>query len=120
MKQKNNIFRSGVIFVAACVWTHIFCSPAGALEAGSYRLLSVSESERLVLVSRIPDQKRFLLDATNVKVAVNDEPAEFKALTLFTVAQVQMELRRVKRKGINLDGLAIEIAISNPAGPAGK
>ena len=90
------------------------------MESGSYRLLSISESEKLVLVSRIPDQKKFLLDAVDVKITINDEPAEFKHLALFTVVQVQMEQGGKKRKGVNIDGRALEIAISDPAGKTGK
>ena len=101
----------------ACIWMHVFCGPVQALEAGSYRLLSVSETEKLVLVSRIPDQKKFLLDAADVKITINDNPAEFKDLILFTIVQVQMDTGRKKRKGVNLDGNARVINISNPAQP---
>ena len=104
-----------VIMAAACIWMHVFCGPVQALEAGSYRLLSVSETEKLVLVSRIPDQKKFLLDAADVKITINDKPAEFKDLILFTIVQVQMDTGRKKRKGVNLDGNARVINISDPA-----
>ena len=99
---------------AACIWVFLFCVPVQALESGSYRLLSVSETEKLVLVSRIPDQKKFLLDVDDVKITINGKPAEFKDLTLFTIVQVQMDLRKTKRKNIDLDGRASEIAVSNP------
>jgi len=115
MRQIKSVLSVSVIIAAACIWMHMFCEPAQALEAGSYRLVSISQSEKLVLVSRIPDQRRFLLDATDVKITINNEPAEFKDLTSFTVVQVEMELRRARRKGVNLDGYALEIAISDPA-----
>jgi hypothetical protein len=115
MKRIKSIFHVSLIMAAACIWMHVFCGPVQALESGSYRLLSVSETEKLVLVSRIPDQKKFLLDAADVKVTMNDKPAEFKDLILFTVVQVQMDLRRAKRKGVDLDGRANEIAIFSPA-----
>jgi len=115
MKRIESIFHISVIMAAACLWIHVFCSPVQALESGSYRLLSVSETEKIVLVSRISDQKKFLLDAADVIITINDKPAEFKDLILFTIAQVQMDLRRIRRKGVNLDGRASEIAISNPA-----
>ena len=105
-----------VIIAAAYIWMFVFCCPTQALEFGSYRLLSVSVTEKLVLVSRIPDQKKFLLDAADVKVTINDNPAEFSDLILFTVIQLEMKLSKKKRKSITLDGSAIEIAISNPAG----
>jgi len=103
-----------VIMVAACLWIHAFCGPVQALEAGSYRLLSVSETEKLVLVSRIPDQKKFLLDATDVKISINDNSGELKDLILFTIVQVQMDTGKKKRKGINLDGNAREIIVTDP------
>jgi len=110
------IFYISVIIAVICVCMHVFCDPALALESGSYRLLSVSVSEELVLVSRIPDQKKFLLDAANVKITINDKPGEFKDLILFTVVQVEMDLGNKKRKGVNIDGRAREISISDPAG----
>ena len=106
-----------VIMVAACLWIHAFCGPVQALEAGSYRLLSVSETEKLVLVSRIPDQKKFLLDAADVKITINDNPAELKDLVLFTIVQVQMDTVRKKRKGVNLEGSARVINVSDPTQP---
>jgi len=94
---------------------HVFYEPAQALESGSYRLLSISVSEELILVSRIPDQKKFLLDAADVKITINDKPGEFKDLVLFTVVRVQMDLGKKKRKGINIDGHAREITVYDPA-----
>jgi len=107
-----NYLRISVITAAACIWMHVFCGPVQAMEAGSFRLLSISEMEKMVLVSRIPDQKKFLLDAEEVKVTINDKPAEFKDLVSFTIVQVQMKLKKKKTKGISIDGNAIEIAVS--------
>jgi len=101
--------------VIAFIWMHVFCDPLQALESGSYRLLSVSETEKLVLVSRIPDKKKFLLDANEVKITINDNTAELKDLILFTIVQLRMDTGRKKRKGINLEGSAIEIIIADPA-----
>jgi len=114
MKRIERIFQAGVIIIVTCVCMFMLCDQAQALESGSYRLLSISESEKLILVSRVPDQRRFLLDATDVKVTINDNPAEFKDLVSFTIIQVEMELRRIRRKGVNLDGFAREIAVSDP------
>jgi hypothetical protein len=115
MKRIERTFHISVIIIAACILMYIFCVPAQALESGSYRLLSVSVSEKLVLVSRIPDQKKFLLDAADVKITINDNTGEFDDLNLFTIVQVKMDLGKTKRKGVNIDGRAREIAISNPA-----
>ena len=120
MKRLEKTSNVSIITAIICIWMFVFCGSARALESGSYRLLSVSVTEKLVLVSRIPDQKKFLLDATDVKVTINDKPAEFSDLILFTVVQVQMEQGKKKRKSVNLDGRAIEITISNPAGNTSK
>ena len=115
MKLLERTFRASVILAVACVCMHAFCCPARALESGSYRLLSISETERLILVSRIPDQKKYILDAVDVKVTINGNPAEFRELALFTIVQVQMDMVKKKRKGINIDGRVREIAVSGPA-----
>ena len=115
MKRIDKTFHGSVIIVVICIWIHLLCCPVQALESGSYRLLSISETEKLVLVSRIPDRKKYLLDAAEVKVTINDNPAEFSDLTLFTIVQVQMNLKKKKRKGVNIDGDAREITISEPA-----
>ena len=120
MKRLKKTFHVTIITAIACIWMFVFCGSARALESGSYRLLSVSVTEKLVLVSRIPDQKKFLLDAADVKININDEPAEFSDLILFTVVQVQMEQGKRKKKNVNLDGRAIEITISDPAGNKSK
>ena len=114
MKRIDKTFHLSVIIAVACIWTQLLCCPAQALESGSYRLLSISETEKLVLVSRIPDQKKYLLDAADVKVTINGNPAEFSDLTLFTIVQVQMNLKKKKRKSAILDGDVREITISEP------
>lgn len=116
MRRINRTFHVSVIIAIACILMHVFCCPVQALESGSYRLLSISVTEKLVLVSRIPDQKKFLLDAADVKVTINDKPAEFKDLILYSVVKVEMNQSKSKRKGVNIDGRALEIAISDPAG----
>ena len=114
MKRIEKTFHATIIITVTCIWMHLFCGPTQALESGSYRLLSISETEKLVLVSRIPDQKKYLLDATDVKVTINEKSAEFSDLTLFTIVQVQMDMKKKKRKGVNIDGDAKEITISEP------
>jgi hypothetical protein len=85
-----------------------------AVESGMCRLLSVSESEKLILISQIPNKTKFLLDAASAKITVNGKPAEFRDLVVFSTIQVKMELRKINRKGIDLDGVATEIQISIP------
>jgi len=88
----------------------VFCM---AVESGTYRLLSVSDSEKLILVSQIPSKKKYLLDAASAKITVNGKPAEFKELKAFSIIQVKLDLRKASKNGIDLDGAATEIRISN-------
>jgi hypothetical protein len=76
------------------------------------RLLSVSESKKLILVSQIPSKTKYLLDASSAKITVNGKPAEYKSLKAYTILQVKMDLKKTNKDGINLDGTAIEIKIS--------
>jgi hypothetical protein len=88
-----------------------------AAESGTFRLLSVSESEKLILVSQIPSKAKYLLDAASAKITVNGKPAEFKALKDFSRIQVKMDLRKINKLGIDLDGVASEIKISTEDEP---
>jgi hypothetical protein len=94
-----------------------FISISWAVESGMCRLLSVSYSEKLILVSQIPSKTKYLLDAAAVKITVNGKPAEFRDLKEYSIIQVKMELRKSNRKGIDIDGVATEIRISNPGAP---
>jgi hypothetical protein len=85
-----------------------------AVESGMCRLLSVSESEKLILVSRTPDKKKFLLDVAAAKITVEGKPAELDELKSFSVIQVQWNKSRDKRNGIRLDGVAVEISVESP------
>jgi len=82
-----------------------------------YRLLSVSDSEKLILVSQIPSKTKYLLDAASAKITVNGKAAEFKELRTFSVIQVKVDLRKLSKNGIGLDGSATEIRISSPERP---
>jgi hypothetical protein len=85
-----------------------------AVESGLCRLLAISESEKLILISQIPNKTKFLLDAASAKITVDGKPEEFTDLETFSIVQVKMELRKFKRKGIEIDGVASEIRISTP------
>ena len=85
-----------------------------AVESGQCRLLAVSESEKLILISQIPNKTKFLLDAASAKITVDGKPAEFGDLQTFSIVKVKMELRKFKRKGIEIDGIANEIQITTP------
>jgi len=83
-----------------------------AVETGMYRLLSISDSELLILVSQIPSKNKYLLDAASVKITVDGKAAEFSELKAFSVIQVKMELKKSVKNGIEIDGAATEIQIT--------
>lgn len=83
-----------------------------AAEFETYRLLSVSESEKLILVSQNSGKTKYLLDASSAKITLNGKPAEFKNLKSLSRIQVKMDRRKIDKLGIDLDGVALEIKIS--------
>ncbi len=89
-------------------------SLALAVESGMYRLLSVSDSEKLILVSQIPSKTKFLLDAASAKITVNGKPAEFKELKVYSILQVKADMKKSSKNGIGIDGSATEIKVANP------
>jgi hypothetical protein len=88
-----------------------------AIESGMCRLLSVSDSIKVILVSRIPDKTKYVLDASAAKITVNGKPAEFRDLKYYATAQVKFELKKSAKEGIDLDGRATEIKITAPLAP---
>lgn len=89
-------------------------TPALALETGMYRLLSVSSTEKLILVSQIPGKQKFLLDISSAKITINGKPAEIRELVTYSILQVKIELRKSTRNGVELDGFAKEIKVASP------
>jgi hypothetical protein len=102
----------GWICIGLCILG--FISFVLAVETGMYRLLSVSGSEKLILVSQIPGKQKYLLDASSAKITVNGKPAEFGELDIFSIIQVRFELRKSNRNGVALDGSAKEIKVTPP------
>ncbi len=94
----------------------IACSAAIclALETGQFRLLSVSESSKLILVSQIPSKAKYLLDASTAKITRDGKPAEYRNLQSFSIIQVKYELKKSTKDGIEIDGTATEIKITSP------
>ncbi len=88
-----------------------------AIESGLYRILSVSDAIKVILVSQIPNKNKYVLDASTAKITVNGKPAEFKDLKYYASAQVKFELRKSAKEGIDLDGVATEIRITSPGEP---
>ncbi len=95
----------------------LFACLASAIETDMYRLLSVADSPKLILISQIPNKTKYVLDATAAKITVNGKPAEFKDLKSYVIVQVKMELRKFTKDGIEVDGTAKEIRVTVPAGP---
>jgi hypothetical protein len=112
--MRKRIGRMNTIkYIGAIVWFLAFCSLALSEELGTYRLLSISESEKLILVSEIPGKAKFLLDASSAKITLDGNPAEYKSLKTFSLIQLKMERRKLMKIGIALDGVAIEIRINS-------
>ena len=89
------------------------CAVCLAVESSMYRLLSISISEKLIVVSHIPTKAKYILDVASTKISVNGKPAEFRELKAFSVVQIKLELKKDDRKGIDIDGKAIEINVSD-------
>ena len=117
IKQLSALLRNTVIIV---VLLFLFLSLSGflfALESETFRLLSLSDSGKIILVSKMPTKTKYMLDATTAKITVNGKPAEFSDLEQYSIVQVKFELRKAKKEGIDIDGIATEISIAPPPTP---
>lgn len=85
-----------------------------AVESERFRLLSVTQSSKLILVSQIPGKQKFVLDAGAAKITVDGKPAEFADLQIYSVVHVRYESRKGNKDGVALDGAATEIRILTP------
>lgn len=90
-----------------------FCSYSLAVESGMFRLLSISNSEKLILVSQTLGKAKYLLDASSAKITVDGKPAEFNELKIYSVIQLKMERQKQSKNGIQIDGKATEIRVSH-------
>ena len=91
-----------------------------AEDAVAFRLLSISESEKLILVSRISDKTKFLLDVAAAKITVDGKPAEIGELKSFTLIKLKWKEREDKRNGVSIDGTVSEIEVAAPAAPSSE
>jgi len=117
IKQLSALLRNTGIIV---VLLFLFLSLSGflfALESETFRLLSLSDSGKIILVSKMPTKTKYMLDATTAKITVNGKPAEFSDLEQYSIIQVKFELRKAKKEGIDIDGIATEISITPPPMP---
>jgi hypothetical protein len=90
---------------------------AAAIESGRFRLLSASDSSKLILVSQIPSKNKYILDAASAKITIDNKPAEFKDLKVYSVIELKLELRKIRRDGIEIDGSTSEIRVTIPDKP---
>jgi hypothetical protein len=88
-----------------------------AVEGDKYRLLSVSSTSKMILISHIPNKTKYVIDAATAKITVDGKPAEFPSLLSYSVVHVKFELKKTTKSGINLDGVATEIRILTPENP---
>lgn len=84
------------------------------VEGDTYRLLSVSTSSKLILISQPGTKSKFLLDASAAKLTVDGKPAEFKNLSDYSVIHVDFEQKKFKKDGVDIDGTVTEIRILTP------
>jgi hypothetical protein len=107
---------TGLLFI---LFASIFWSSRSllALESETFRLLSLSDSSKVILVSKMPAKTKYMLDASTAKITVNGKPAEFSDLIQYSIIHVKFELRKNKKEGIDIDGVATEIAMSPPQSP---
>ncbi len=95
-----------VLLIAFAAATALF-----AVESGQFRLLSVSDSTKMILVSQIPTKTKYILDAAAAKITVDGKPAEFGNLDFYTIINVKFELKKGSKEGIEIDGVASEIRV---------
>lgn len=81
------------------------------VERDVYRLLSVTETSKMILVSHLTDKTKYLLDAEAAKITLNGKPAEFKALRDFALVRIKFELKKVSKGPVDLDGVVTDIAL---------
>ncbi len=88
-----------------------------AVEAGKFRLLSVAGTSKLLLISQIPTKTKFLVDGATAKITVDGKPAEFSALSQYSIINVKFDQKKSAKAGVEIDGIATEIRISTPENP---
>jgi hypothetical protein len=119
MGETESKERDKIACMRNCIWICTalllipLCSTSMAVESGMYRLLSVSRSEKLIVVSQIPSKTRYILDAASAKITIDGESAEFRELKSYSLIQLKLELEKSARKGVDIDGRVIEIRISS-------
>jgi hypothetical protein len=91
--------------IAAGTW-------AEAVETGIFRLLSVTESLKLILISHPNTKTKYLLDVSAAKITLDGKPAEFLTLRQYSTIQVFFEPKKGAKDGVDIDGVASEIRLT--------
>jgi len=97
---------------AAFAWQKPAPAPSKPAETPEYRILSISTSEKMILISDLSTKTRLLLDMSDAKVLVDGKPAEFKDLQIYSSANVWFEREKSSHEGIALDGVAKRIEVN--------
>jgi hypothetical protein len=84
-----------------------------AVETGIYRLLSITETSKLILISHPNTKTKYILDASAAKITLDGKPAEFSVLRQYSTAQVIFETKKSAKDGIDIDGTASEIRLTS-------
>ena len=95
----------------------MLCLPAAGIESGTFRLLSVTETSKMILISHTTTKTKYLLDAGAAKITLDGKPAEFGTLKRYSTAQVFFQLKRDSKDGIEVDGTATEIRLTTSPPP---
>lgn len=77
-----------------------------------YRILSVSDSAKLVLISDLKNKTRFLLDASQAKVIIDGKESDLKSLQNYSSALVLFVRKTKAHEGVTLDGSASRIEVN--------
>jgi len=84
------------------------------IETKGFRLLSVADAPKLILVSEIPSKTKYMLDVATAKITVDGKPAEFKDLRRYALIHVTFTQKKAQKEGVEIDGVASEIKILTP------
>ncbi len=105
--------RAALVFLTTLSIICLFSSriPVFGLESGTYRLLSVATSGKLILISQPSTKTKYILDASNAKITANGKPLEFQELTNYVSIHVKFDLRKSSKAGIEIDGTASDITV---------
>jgi hypothetical protein len=87
-------------------------APTTSSEGKEYRILSISTSEKMILISDLTSKTRLLLDLSDAKIQIDGKNAEIKDLQVYSSAQVWFEKKNLSHEGITLDGVARRIEVN--------